>query len=83
MIRVSDEKENGAGEVQVLQRLVSLAPRDKELRLRLAHKLILFGDYQNALDQLRAVIRLDPNNLPARELRLMVREQAQRQQPGI
>ena len=46
MIRVSDEKENGAGEVQVLQRLVSLAPRDKELRLRLAHKLILFGDYQ-------------------------------------
>lgn len=83
MIRVSDEKENGAGEVQVLQRLVSLAPRDKELRLRLAHKLILFGDYQNALDQLRAVIRLDPNNLPARELRLMVREQVQRQQPGI
>lgn len=57
-----------------LQRLVSMAPFDKELRLRLAKQLISVGRLEEAMDQIRAVIRLDSNNLQARELRLAVRE---------
>ena len=53
-----------------LRRLVTLSPHDKELRLRLAKELIGDGCPEEALEQIRAVIRLDPNNLPARELRL-------------
>ena len=58
-----------------LRRLVSLSPQDAELRLRLAHRLLQALRTEEALDELRALIRLDPNNLAARKLR----EQAQRQ----
>ena len=51
-----------------------MAPHDKELRLRLAKKLIRRGRLEEALEEIRAVIRLDSNNLPARELRLAVNE---------
>ena len=57
-----------------LRRLVALAPHDEELRLRLAKELIGTGNFEEALEQIRAVIRLDPNNLPARQLRLALYE---------
>ncbi len=82
-IEASETKRDSTTEIQLLRRLVEMAPSDKELRLRLAQALAHSGNYQDALDELRAVIRLDPNNLPARELRLTVRERAGRQQAEI
>ncbi len=57
-------------ERELLQRLITLAPNDVQLRLRLGEVLIRSGRAHDALEQIRAVIRLDPNNLPARQLRL-------------
>ncbi len=58
-----------------LRRLVSLSPQDAELRLQLVRRLMEVCRTEEALDELRVLIRLDPNNLAARKLR----EQAQRQ----
>lgn len=57
-------------ERESLQRMIALAPNDVQLRLRLAEELVRSGNCREALEQIRAVIRLDPNNLPARQLRL-------------
>jgi thioredoxin-like negative regulator of GroEL len=64
------QKQRVSSEKNLLQRQVALAPHDKDLRLRLAEELIRTGGFDEALEQIRMVIRLDPNNLPARELRL-------------
>jgi thioredoxin-like negative regulator of GroEL len=61
-----------------LRRLVSLSPQDPELRLQLARRLLDACRIEEALSELRVVIRQDPNNLAARKLR----EQAQRQRFG-
>lgn len=58
-----------------LRRLVSLSPQDAELRLQLARRLMEACRTEEALDELRVLIRLNPNNLAARKLR----EQAQRE----
>lgn len=59
----------GVNELADLRRLVTLAPRDCELRLRLAESLIGQSLYQDARRELEAIIRMDPNNLAARKLR--------------
>lgn len=55
--------------LEFLHRLVLLAPDDSELRLRFAQELFESGDLGLALSEIREVLRRDPNNLPARELR--------------
>jgi thioredoxin-like negative regulator of GroEL len=60
---------NGTDDLAHLRYLLTLAPRDCDLRLRLAESLIERSLSQDALRELEAVIRIDPNNLAARKLR--------------
>ncbi len=66
------DNEAAGSERELLQRMITVAPNDVQLRLRLAEELVRSGSAHEALEQIRAVIRLDPNNLPARQLRLAV-----------
>jgi thioredoxin-like negative regulator of GroEL len=52
-----------------LRRLVALSPSDSELRLRLAVHLMERHRYEDAVAELRTLIRQNPNNLRARKLR--------------
>ena len=65
----------GDSDILRLRRIVSVAPQDLELRLELARRLLEAARPEEALEELRTLIRLDPNNLAARKLR----EEAQRQ----
>ncbi len=60
---------NGIDESAHLRYLLTLAPRDCDLRLRLAEILIGQSLYQDALRELEAIIRMDHNNVAARKLR--------------
>jgi len=51
-----------------LRRVAGLAPRDPELRLVLARALLDNSLTDEAIDQLRSVISMSPNNLEARKV---------------
>lgn len=56
------------GDLPRLRRLVSLAPRDPDLRLGLARRLLDCWQADQAIEELRAVIAIAPNHLDARKL---------------
>jgi predicted Zn-dependent protease len=51
-----------------LRRLASLAPHDPDLRLGLARRLLDSWQAEAAIEEIRAVIAIVPNNLEARKL---------------
>lgn len=57
------------GELRELRRRLSLAPSNTALRLRLARWLAARGCRLEALEELQALVRQDPNHLVARKLR--------------
>ncbi len=65
-------------EVEQLRRRLSLVPDNIDARLRLVACLAQSYRYGDALEELRTLIRLDPNNLLARRLREELLEQARR-----
>jgi thioredoxin-like negative regulator of GroEL len=58
-----------ADELEELKHRLFLAPDNADLRLRLAESLAKRGRTQEALEELRVLIGLDPNHLVARKLR--------------
>lgn len=68
-MREERHKTNSIDDTAHLRYLLTLAPRDCELRLRLAEILIGQSLCQDALRELEAIIRMDHNNLAARKLR--------------
>lgn len=58
-----------AAELRELRHRLALAPHNTELRLHLAQWLAEHGRRQEALDELRELVHLDPNHLVARKLR--------------
>jgi predicted Zn-dependent protease len=63
------QKSPEAGELRELRHRLSLAPHNNELRLHLVQWLAERGRRQEALDELRELVHLDPNHLVARKLR--------------
>ena len=68
-------------EVEQLRRRLSLVPDNIDARLRLVACLAQSYRYGDALEELRTLIRLDPNNLLARRLREELLEQARQRTP--
>jgi thioredoxin-like negative regulator of GroEL len=64
-----DAKIPDGAQLGELRRRLSLAPHNNDLRLYLAHWLADHGRRKEALDELRTLVRLDPNHLVARKLR--------------
>ncbi|MEX2299768.1 MAG: tetratricopeptide repeat protein [Bryobacterales bacterium] len=56
-------------QLRELRHRLSLAPHNTALRLRLAQWLAEHGRRNEALEELRTLVRLDPNHLEARKLR--------------
>lgn len=59
----------GAAELHELRHRLALAPHNTELRLHMAQWLAERGRRQEALEELRALVQIDPNHLVARKLR--------------
>lgn len=70
-LKAQPESRNAVEGAQLreLRRRMSLAPYNNSLRLRLAQWLAEHGRRGEALEELRTVVRLDPNHLVARKLR--------------
>ena len=58
-----------AAELRELRHRLALAPHNTELRLHLAQWLAECGRRQEALEELRELVHIDPNHLVARKLR--------------
>lgn len=63
-------------ELQELRHRLVLAPYNTDLRLHLAQRLAGRGRRQEALDELRELVHLDPNHLVARKFREELLRQA-------
>ena len=70
-LKAQPEQRNAVEGAQLreLRRRMSLAPHNNSLRMRLAQWLAEHGRHGEALQELRTVVRLDPNHLVARKLR--------------
>ncbi len=70
-LKAQPEQRNAVEGAQLreLRRRMSLAPHNNSLRMRLAQWLAEHGRRSEALEELRTVVRLDPNHLVARKLR--------------
>ena len=64
-----DTKTPERTQLRELRRRLSLAPHNNGLRLHLAQWLAEHGQRKEALEELRTLVRLDPNHLVARKLR--------------
>ena len=62
---------------------LALAPDNNELRLHLARWLARHGHRREALEELRVLVRLDPNHLVARKLREELLRESGESDPGV
>lgn len=70
---VSQISENNLSEqLEIYRRTLDLNPRDIAARYELSLELERLGSYEEALAELRTILKFDSNNLPAREAILRI-----------